>query len=168
MNAPVWVDGAPSHLWLLCSRREQGTGYGVRHVVMAAWCMVDAVTARARGAAFQLDQLRDQPLVTEQFDLPRVDQGQKVEIEHALGVFARLITDASHAVRLSDPLASVSVASDLRDPVTLQPVSKLGDHGLRRERRPDLADAIKDAGFNLLMSDGKRERRRRRTNQIPR
>ena len=53
---------------------EQGTGHGVRHVVVAARGVVDAVTAPARGAALQLDQLGDQPLVAQQPDLARVDQ----------------------------------------------------------------------------------------------
>jgi hypothetical protein len=90
------VDSAESHLRLLRRRREQGTGYGVRHVVMTARSMVDAVTARARGAAFEADQLGDQPLVAEQPDLPRIDVRQQIEIEDALGIHAEAL--------LGDPL----------------------------------------------------------------
>ena len=92
--------------------------------------MVDAVAARARGAAFEADQLGGEPLVAEQPDLSRINVRQQIEIEDALGIFRGFVFDPTLCELLTRPFAGVAVALDLRDAVALQQVGEFLDHSL--------------------------------------
>jgi hypothetical protein len=106
------VDSADSHRRLLRGRREQGTCHSIRHVVVAASSVVDAVLATARRVAFEANQLADQTLAAEQLDFAAVQHGQEVEVERALRVLARLVLDAVLLKVLDRELA-------YRSPITL-------------------------------------------------
>jgi hypothetical protein len=50
---------------------------GVRHVIVCARRVLDAVPAAARGAALELTELRDEPRMVEQSALPEFSNGRR-------------------------------------------------------------------------------------------
>ena len=71
--------------------------------------MVNNVFA-ASGLPFQANQLRNQAVVVEQIDKPRIDGGKQVEIEIGFWLFCGNVADAEFEELFAQPFAGVSVA----------------------------------------------------------
>ncbi len=118
--------------------------------------MIDRVLAASRRAPFQPHELIDQPGGVQEVNLSAVDQRQGVPVEVGLGPIGDLVGDASFVELFPWPLPTVPVARDLADPVGLQGLRKLLDHGLRRERRLDFPQAVQHR--SLVLGMGNRQR----------
>ena len=87
-------------------------GNRVTEVIVAPGSMVDAVTSAAPGAAFEADDLCNEPRVIEQLDLPRVDDGEELSINVGFGLAGGFIGDAECPEAFARPLAAIAIAGD--------------------------------------------------------
>ena len=130
VNEAMWIDSAYPCLGPPCCHRDHAAGHSIGRIVMLGTPLADAIFAAAASIPFKADQLSDEPLVIEQTNVARVEQGQEVEIQGVLGV-GRLVCDSILAERLSNPGVRVSVAFNRGDAVALQQIGKLRDDDLR-------------------------------------
>src|SRR5689334_18059600 len=94
--------------------------------------MINNITpAAARGAPLKAAQLRDQPLVVEQIDAPRIDQREHVDVEIGLRLSTLLKRNAKMLELLRRKAASELIPKDLADPIALEHASKLLNCRLR-------------------------------------
>ncbi len=69
----------------LAEHPDKAPGNSIRHIVMAAWSMIDAVPAAAARAPLEAAELRGKALLVEEIDLTRVQAWKQVAVEIALG-----------------------------------------------------------------------------------
>src|SRR5262249_54868639 len=129
---------------------------GVGDVVVGAGRMVDAIPAAPRGAALEGRQLAGELRMVDQVDQLRIHQRKQVEIQIALRLRCRLISDAMFAELLHRPFAAVAVALDTVDAIVLEQPGKFADRGFGRERRPDLPDGVNHRYVAVAVGDGQR------------
>jgi hypothetical protein len=62
-------------------QRRDHTRRSIGHVIMRAWCVVDAVAAASCSTTLDANDLSQQPRVFEQVDHSRIDGGQQFSVK---------------------------------------------------------------------------------------
>src|SRR5262249_21315434 len=101
--------------------------------------MVDAVLAGAGDAAFEADDLRNEPIVPRQRDTTGIQQGQQITVEIAFRALGHFVADPVLAERLLDEFTTIVIPDHLVYAIELEQGSEVVDDSRRRERRPCLA-----------------------------
>jgi len=114
----VAAEGASQH------RSAHG---GVGNIVVLVARVVDDVVAAAGDVTLKAHELVEQPVVLGQHDAARIEQRQRVTIQVALRLLARLVADAATLERLRREAASPLVAHNLADAVALEQRHQLVD-----------------------------------------
>src|SRR5258705_2821822 len=120
----------------------RGTSNGVDQVVMATGRMVDAVASAAGCLTLKRTKLRYRSVIIEQGNSPAVDPGKKIKEQFGFGFLRWAVVHAVGAKLARDPFRAISVTVNRAYPVAPEKSAKLGNNGLRIERRLDLADGV--------------------------
>jgi hypothetical protein len=123
--------------------------------------MVDRILASARGPALQAEELRDEPLVVQQFDAPGVEQRERLDVNLRLGQLARLVGDAAvHLETLGWPETGVAIPGHAMDAIALEESDELQDNIVGGKRRPALPYRVDHrtvrSGGSIKVGDGER------------
>jgi hypothetical protein len=90
--------------------------------------VVDGIPTGARGAAFESNELRNEPTRTRKDNSARVKQRQYIPIKIALALVRRAVRDAVLTETFSGEFAGIFVASYQCNAVPLQDVRKIFGH----------------------------------------
>src|SRR6516225_10520572 len=106
--------------------------------------VINRISPAPGGATLQAAKLSGKTRQIQQFDTPRVQDGEKVDVQLRLRAIRSLVNNALFAESFRRPNAAIAVACDLRDTVQLQQLSQLSDGILRRKRRSNLSNGVQD------------------------
>jgi hypothetical protein len=125
----------------------------VRRHAQRLSCFFRSARGIGRHQHHQLATARCQSVIARQHDGAAVELGQKVNVNVALCLAARLIANAALGKLLGRKLSAKSVANNLADTIAAQHAAKLGNDRLRRKRLRTLVKLIEYKKRLLVYSD---------------
>jgi hypothetical protein len=119
--------------------------------------VVDGIPTGARGAAFESNELRSEPIRTRKDNRARVKQRQYIPIKIALALVRRAVRDTVLTEKFSGEFAGIFVASYQRNAVPLQDVQNVRSP-VRARTVPALRHTIYNNSLTLAVDDGQGKR----------